>query len=454
MVLRHIRACTGQPVHITRISDAELLKQHNQQEPIQTLLQMLQREKEREQDRQLEERLFPGRWREDVASKLQALRHGIAAVDVGVTITCQTCGVAFGSRKAMLIHAAKAHGNQPAKQTFHREEHSTQGLPICRYCSTKFTRWDGLRAHIEKQRCPKMQYVGEVKSASLHEVPKPSAMASSGQAMQTLWEEQVHPDQASNALANLSEIMAPTMLPAQAAEPSLPSSMFRRVLNELPGARIDEIYRADPELRHRLKQECGICGQWIASTKSMKQHYRHSHKNLWDMHATQAQAFCKAFTALGNPCYMCGSTSRDKKHIQRCTVLFQHCFIHNIRGAEHNGGGAVQRDVWGPATSAGSGVQHEGGAATQNTEAQPRQRGRETKRAKHQERDASQKGGYRGTHTITDQIGDQARGQHPDPTHESRMGVVHEQQHPQPLAEDTLQRGSKLEVRDPKRNVE
>ena len=264
----------------------------------------------------MQERLFHGQWREGITSKLHALTHGIDAVDTGAAIICQTCGIAFGSRKAMLIHAAKAHSNQPAKQKFHREEHSTQGLPICRLCATKFTRWAGLRDHVEKQRCAMMQYTGEVKPSKLLEAMATTTASCSGQCQQSSMQKSARTTQDGHDDTNAGEIIAPAMLTAQATVPSMPSSaLLYRVVTECPGFKINEIYRADPELRNRLKQECGICGQWVASAKSMKIHYRHRHNMFWDAHATQAQAFCRAFAALGNPCYMCVSTSKDRKHI-------------------------------------------------------------------------------------------------------------------------------------------
>ena len=80
----------------------------------------------------------------------------------------------------MLIDAAKAHGNRPEKQVFSRTEHPTQGMPTCRYCHHKFTSWEGLRDHIENQRCSNMDYKGEIIHADIPDPVRPVPMKHTG----------------------------------------------------------------------------------------------------------------------------------------------------------------------------------------------------------------------------------------------------------------------------------
>ena len=94
-VLKHIRACTGQPAHITRISDKELLQRYNISAPLQTLLCMLRRERDREQQSNITTQLAHSEWRNNIQTQLESLQFGILEVVTGMGVPCDTCGMYF-----------------------------------------------------------------------------------------------------------------------------------------------------------------------------------------------------------------------------------------------------------------------------------------------------------------------------------------------------------------------
>ena len=78
--------------------------------------------------------------------------------------------------------------------------------------------------------------------------------------------------------------------------------------------------------KHRYRQYCMVCGQWIASPKVMKLHYRQSHSDLTHHHSQQATALCQLYTAGGSPCTYCGAQlAQPKTHKLVCPVLWQFC---------------------------------------------------------------------------------------------------------------------------------
>ena len=100
--------------------------------------------------------------------------------------------------------------------------------------------------------------------------------------------------------------------------------------------------------RHRYRQHCIVCGQWIASPKVMKLHYQQGHKDLISSHGQKATALCQTYTTGGSPCQYCGARlAQPKAHKLVCPVLWQFCLsfvdaaeVRGPRGKARAGRGA------------------------------------------------------------------------------------------------------------------
>ncbi|CAE7703853.1 unnamed protein product [Symbiodinium sp. CCMP2592] len=64
-----------------------------------------------------------------------------------ITHRIQAAWIAYGHLRPLLTCA---------NVSFDRLQHSTAGLPICQLCHKRFSRWTGLRAHIEQGWCPQL----------------------------------------------------------------------------------------------------------------------------------------------------------------------------------------------------------------------------------------------------------------------------------------------------------
>ena len=256
----------------------------------------------------------------------------------------------------MLIHAAKAHGNIPVKKTFSRAEHSTQSMPACRFCFClmKFTRWARLRDHIEQQRCHEMDYQGVTKAPpSLDEGPPRTAEPDVFPQVNFATASDHNQQDTQTNGSERFRVTAPVSLVVEDVRPAEQSRELHDTLKHaMPGNNINEIYHLAAGLRKRLRQECAMCGQWIASHKFVKQHYMHSHKQICNKHKDQDQisTLCRKYSTLGKPCFLCASEVHNKTYTQQCTVLFQHCILFCLRSSSgKDGSGPDQRPVWIPA---------------------------------------------------------------------------------------------------------
>ncbi|CAE7731851.1 atxn2, partial [Symbiodinium microadriaticum] len=66
---------------------------------------------------------------------------------------CPQCPRSFDTRKTLKLHMGRAHKMRTVTIVFDRAKHALGGLPTCAFCYSKFTRWEGLSAHIVNMRC-------------------------------------------------------------------------------------------------------------------------------------------------------------------------------------------------------------------------------------------------------------------------------------------------------------
>ena len=157
------------------------------------------------------------------------------------------------------------------------------GMPTCRFCLKKFHGWQNLKRHITNGRCPAMH---DRSSAGASVVPA-----------------------------------------AETVTTTQPLMQQHALLQRLVDQQLDRDLIAS-EVRLQILQNCGLCGQWIADARQVKQHIRQGHRDIWNKFHSEVEALLPAFgRSITVPCGFCGTdkinSSNRPRHAKLCGVLFQ-----------------------------------------------------------------------------------------------------------------------------------
>ena len=78
--------------------------------------------------------------------------------------------------------------------------------------------------------------------------------------------------------------------------------------------------------RHLYVQRCLLCGQWLATSKIVKTHYKGSHPEEYAHHKQAVKL--GTFAGCGSPCLYCGVVTKQPRHQKaQCSVLWQFCIL-------------------------------------------------------------------------------------------------------------------------------
>ena len=208
-----------------------------------------------------------------------------------------------GSETGALV---RSHTEMPDSSVqFSREIHSRNGRPTCSGCGKDFTRWAALRKHITKGYCKVFAPVS---------VP----VRSTGQQNSELGHRETDP------VANRPQI-----------QDLVRNRGFLGIIN-------------CRGVLQELKQRCALRHSWIAHTYMMKNHYRNTHPEVFEEHSKNCEKMCHTMgtAQVGDPCVYCDSRVGDRKHLRRCTPLWQRailCVRHVIGGSVATGGSGILR---------------------------------------------------------------------------------------------------------------
>ena len=293
-MMKQIRAITKQPVHLTRVPDAELLASVGIHPPIVYCIEALKRRLQRATV-DADPFIHGSTWQE-IILHMQALQHGLEQVPVPPTVMlpCPQCGQQFADQKALRVHQSRAHDRKlEVTAKFDMAQHALNGMPICKACGKKFERKDGLRRHVNHSRCSVLNAESSTQTVP---GPKPARSPPPETVPQT-------------EPANISLRLV------IAEDPN-----FRRAVQGFTRQQLVSI----PEIL-TLKQTCIYCGQWIASPWQMKNHFHNSHSDIAKLHFKKARKLAAAFVP-SKPCTFCEATvTQPGKHLKSCPVLFQLC---------------------------------------------------------------------------------------------------------------------------------
>ena len=102
-----------------------------------------------------------------------------------------------------------------------------------------------------------------------------------------------------------------------------------------------------PELTRTMLQTCMLCGQWVASHRVMKLHYRHTHAQTLQALQHRASRIVQQRATPCATCHFCGGKHKDwKAHLHKCTALWQ-CSILCAQYEQQHDGRADGGVLWG-----------------------------------------------------------------------------------------------------------
>ena len=183
-IAKHLRAILGQPVHLSRTTNAEVYEQAGILHPISYLLQrclVYQTQHAQSQDPMMTSTVHV-EWLDGVNASLTSLQptshshsadvchkgietrpqEGAAPGDLLVTsrgdlparFMCPECLLCFATLSDLKGHWRRHHDTQFPKRTdVSRGAYGLNGLPTCRFCKQDLSSWAYLEKHISEQRC-------------------------------------------------------------------------------------------------------------------------------------------------------------------------------------------------------------------------------------------------------------------------------------------------------------
>ena len=228
---RHLRAIVRSPVHLTKESTAHLYQRLRLSMPAQQILSILQRKLK------------------TLANKPQLHKEWLA---------CPTCGQYFSTLKDLRMHHTRVHKQRlqysaqgPAANlhALRTQDHSVDGMPVCRHCKARLTNWHAFRVHILTS-CP-----------ILH-----TSVASSS-SLEPAWQYAAGPSLTAD-LGSALQLAARSVDPSKVATP-LPVAERPSVLAILATANWKNMLWFDGVAEH-LRNYCIFCAQWLSSAPSLE----------------------------------------------------------------------------------------------------------------------------------------------------------------------------------------
>ena len=313
-IMKHVRAIVNNQAHLTGDTHESIMTRY----PIPRAAEDLRRDLLRAADRQqaTPDWMFQDGWQAHLCRRLQLSEMTVWTPFSGPAPFVQTCFPPRPRLKCM----RNAHINIPTGLTL---LHSVGGLPTCRFCGKQFSRWQTLAQHITQNRCPKHRpdlhaekHIFDTYDHMSLPLTREAPDRSTAEALET-----PHPPSSEvDIICNKSEVVA-------AAQKGL--NAFIRL----------------PAVTARLLQTCALCGQWIASHRTMKRHYRYSHSDILHALGGRVRTIIQRTATACPTCHFCHVQCKDwREHIMKCTVIYQ-CAVMCLISQDgcRNGAGSVLR---------------------------------------------------------------------------------------------------------------
>ena len=312
--MKHIRAITSDRAHVTGRTHEEILCAYK----IPTVQEVVQMAHSREQRTMAGDWMYSTSWHDEIEASLQSEACGpdqdpedeAVREDSGSVWQCPLCVQQFTTMAALKIHAQRSHDKRDtAEQDFDKAAHALHGLPICRFCHKSFPRWQTLAQHIRFDSCTvKRNEHTTVTTPKLGNVSSTSPIA------------EMLPEEKPDAKPNTDVVMVLADRPDVIQTATKGLRFFIQI----------------PSLTRQFRQTCVICGQWVASHRTMKLHFQQSHDAIFQQHHKQAQRLIAQCATPSIQCHYCGGHFKDwRGHVHKCTVIWQAAVLCSLNRNGH-----------------------------------------------------------------------------------------------------------------------
>ena len=314
--MKHIRAIVADQQHLTGNTHQDIRERFQLATPLVLLCQAHHRELQLlEQDW-----MTQADWNLHITQSLLSLRQE-RKEDVSTTEqecwACPECDDTFPTAAALKIHAQRTHGRRDEpRPIFDKARHAIGGLPTCRFCCKKFSRWQTLQHHIDTMAC---------------KVFEPTTVAPDD------------PSPPDNALSDDTKASEVILLPTS-SRPDVPPVAQQLHVQKMAGAGLNSLLPLKQLGRH-LQQHCALCGQWVASQKVMKLHYRHTHPEIFPEKHKKILGLINRCATPCFRCHYCDNTHKDwRAHLHKCTTVWQYSVLCVLQETGHELPGAGSGD--------------------------------------------------------------------------------------------------------------
>ena len=239
----------------------------------------------------------------------QASQGSLRAVvsDQAPKVMCPVCGLEFYGDYGLQMHIKAKHAelNVASQIDFVRSKHSLFGTPTCRLCHVRCYNWQSLEKHITEGSCSRIK----------------EALAKN-QTIEGLLEV-IKAEEIRNPPVPPDETMPDLQLILDSQHPVLTCP-----LHEVP---------EHLDVFQMLRCRCGLCGQLVRETNTIKTHWRTSHPRAWKLVKLDAEQVAKSVKVIfSSPCKFCGLVNKQPEmHSVRCSAYFQVSALRKLaRGTE------------------------------------------------------------------------------------------------------------------------
>ena len=197
---------------------------------------------------------------------------------------CPSCTYQAPSFRRLRVHLSRVHSQKAADRKrpgrFDRARHSVNGMPTCRLCSHRFSRWSGLRCHIDHghtaQPIPSQDRDSHAAGPALTTTTSPEAPLPTRSTVS-----EVPPllapeaDEQTNVTSTIgaSTESAAGLTAEPSPQPPAYQQSFQQQLRQCGW----QMLLTRPDLRRSLKHHCPLCSQWAATPSGLKVHLQQSH---------------------------------------------------------------------------------------------------------------------------------------------------------------------------------
>ena len=244
-------------------------------------------------------------------------------------LVCDRCFLCLPDLKALKAHTRQQHDysipHMPGP--FQRDKHGKDGMPTCLHCDRRFPSWSHLERHIREHNCEVHWLKRQEAGLSPDQPDEPAPLATT---------DQVDADGPNLPLARRAQVK---------------SACLRDGWKSLLG---------DASLCAEMVNHCVLCHQWVDQTQ-IKIHTRRVHSAEWQRFQAEVTLECKQLARVAvSPCRWCGAVvKRASEHSYKCSVAWQACFLGRLLTDDSDGCGGrddAHPSLLTPKTQTGDGM--------------------------------------------------------------------------------------------------